>query len=58
MNLTAQLHAFRPWNEQETQDRAELVRRLESGEPLYSRRNPAAHLTGPAAGPAGLSQSL
>ncbi|WP_295752753.1 NUDIX hydrolase [uncultured Oscillibacter sp.] len=45
MNLTAQLHAFRPWNEQETQDRAELVRRLESGEPLYSRRNPAAHLT-------------
>lgn len=45
MDLIAQLNAFRPWNEQEEQDRAELLRRLESGEALYGRENRSAHLT-------------
>lgn len=45
MKLTAALRAYRPWNEQEARDRAELLRRLESGEELYSRENLSAHLT-------------
>lgn len=45
MELTAALEAYRPWNEQEARDRAELLRRLESGEELYSRENLSAHLT-------------
>ena len=45
MDLIAQLHAFWPWNAQERLDRAELLRRLESGEALYGRENPSAHLT-------------
>lgn len=45
MDLIAQLNAFHPWNEQEARDRAELLRRLESGEELYSRENASAHLT-------------
>lgn len=45
MDLIAQLNAFRPWNRQEERDRAELLRRLESGEALYGRENPSAHLT-------------
>lgn len=45
MDLTAALAAYRPWNEQEARDRAELLRRLESGEELYSRENLSAHLT-------------
>ena len=45
MDLLSQLRAFRPWNEQEERDRAELLRRLESGEALYGRENPSAHLT-------------
>ena len=45
MDLIAQLHAFQPCNAQEALDRAELLRRLESGEALYGRENPAAHLT-------------
>lgn len=45
MELTAALRAYRPWNEQEARDRAELLRRLESGEELYSRENLSAHLT-------------
>ncbi|MDO4314771.1 MAG: NUDIX hydrolase [Oscillospiraceae bacterium] len=45
MELTAALAAYRPWNEQEERDRAELLRRLQSGEELYSRENPSAHLT-------------
>lgn len=40
-----QVRAFRPWNEQEARDRAELLRRMEAGEPLLTRDNPAAHLT-------------
>lgn len=45
MDLIAQLNALRPWNEQEDRDRAELLRRLESGEALYGRENASAHLT-------------
>lgn len=45
MELLAALAAYRPWNEQEARDRAELLRRLESGEELYSRENLSAHLT-------------
>lgn len=40
-----QLQHFSPCNPQEAQDRAELLRRLESGEELYRRENLSAHLT-------------
>lgn len=43
--LAAALRAYRPWNEQEERDAAEIVRRLESGEALWTRANPSAHLT-------------
>ena len=43
--LLRQLRAFRPGNEQEERDRAELLRRLESGEALLTRDNASAHLT-------------
>ena len=45
MELLEQITAYRPWNEQEEQDRKELLRRLQSGEELYSRENLSAHLT-------------
>ncbi len=45
MDLTRRLQAYRPWNEQEARDRDELLRRLNTGEELYSRSNPSAHLT-------------
>lgn len=45
MDLLRELAAYRPWNAQEEQDRVELLRRLGSGEELYSRSNPSAHLT-------------
>lgn len=45
MELSAALAAYRPWNEQEARDREELLRRLQSGEELYSRENLSAHLT-------------
>lgn len=45
MDLIAELRAYRAWNEQEERDRMELLRRLDSGEELYSRENPSAHLT-------------
>ncbi len=43
--LRQQLIAYRPWNEQEEQDREELLRRLDSHEDLYTRANTAAHFT-------------
>ena len=43
--LAARLADYRPWNEQEARDAAELRRRLESGEGLWTRDNPSAHLT-------------
>ena len=45
MTLLEQLRAYRPWNGQEARDRDEMVRRLASGEALYTRDNPSAHLT-------------
>ena len=45
MNLTSVLKTYRPWNRQEEQDIAEILRRLEQGEELYTRNNAAAHLT-------------
>ncbi len=45
MDLISQLQIFHPWNEQEEHDRNELLRRLKSGEELYSRENASAHLT-------------
>ena len=45
MELLEQIRAFQPWNPQEEQDRAELLRRLGSGEALYTRDNASAHLT-------------
>ena len=43
--LAAALQAYRPRNEQEARDAAEIIRRLESGEDLWTRKNTAAHLT-------------
>ena len=43
--LAAALRAYRPRNEQEARDAAEIIRRLESGEDLWTRKNTAAHLT-------------
>ena len=45
MELLDAVTAYRPWNEQERWDREELLRRLRSGEALYTRDNRAAHLT-------------
>ena len=45
MDLLRELASYQPWNEQEERDRAELLRRLDSGEELYSRDNASAHLT-------------
>lgn len=45
MDLIQQLQQFSPCNPQEAQDRAELLRRLQSGEELYGRENLSAHLT-------------
>lgn len=45
MDLFSELSSYRPWNQQEAQDRQELLRRLQSGEELYSRNNASAHLT-------------
>lgn len=44
MNLYAALKEYKPWNQQEEQDVAEILHRLEHEE-LYSRENKAAHLT-------------
>ena len=45
MELIEQIRSFHPWNQQEEQDQAEILRRLESGEQLYTRANASAHLT-------------
>ena len=37
VTLLEELEAYRPWNDQEERDRAELLRRLRSGEALYTR---------------------
>ena len=45
MDLLNALEHFHPWNEQEARDRGELLRRIRSGEALWTRDNPAAHFT-------------
>ena len=45
MELSRQLAAYRPWNEQEERDREELLRRLGGREDLYTRDNASAHFT-------------
>lgn len=45
MDIFHDITAFRPWNEQEARDRDELLRRLQSGEALFSRDNASAHFT-------------
>ncbi|MDD3346633.1 NUDIX hydrolase [Oscillibacter sp.] len=45
MDLRSALEAYLPWNEQEQRDCREILRRLKSGEALFTRENPAAHLT-------------
>ncbi len=43
--LTERIRTYSPWNEQEERDQAEMLRRLDSGEPLLTRDNASAHLT-------------
>ena len=45
MTLEEALERYLPWNEQEERDRAEILRRLRSGEELSGRDNASAHLT-------------
>lgn len=45
MDFLRAVQAYQPWNEQEARDKAELLRRLESGEALLERSNLAAHMT-------------
>lgn len=45
MELAAQIAAYVPFNEQEAQDKALLLRWLDSGVDIYTRENAAAHLT-------------
>ncbi|MCI8810532.1 MAG: NUDIX hydrolase [Oscillibacter sp.] len=45
MDMIRQIQGFCPWNRQEERDRGELLRRLTSGEELYTRDNASAHLT-------------
>lgn len=45
MSILDNLEVYRPWNEQEARDVEELLRRLRSGEELYTRDNASAHLT-------------
>jgi len=45
MEILAQLKRYRPCNPQEERDLADLICRLESGEPLFDRTNTSAHIT-------------
>ena len=45
MKLIEDIEKFVPWNEQEVQDKKEFLRRLNSGEELFSRENLSAHIT-------------
>ncbi len=45
MKLFDEISNYQPWNEQEARDRLEILRRLGSGEALFTRENTAAHLT-------------
>lgn len=45
MDLLQTVKNYIPYNEQEVQDRIEILRRIRSGEELYYRDNTAAHIT-------------
>ncbi len=45
MELLEDLTRYIPWNEQEQQDKAQILSLLASGQELYTRENPIAHLT-------------
>ena len=45
MDLHTAFTEYLPWNSQEEQDRAEILRRLDHGDPLLTRENLGAHLT-------------
>lgn len=45
MNLAAEIEKYIPCNEQEERDKEEFLRRLKSGEELYTRENTSAHIT-------------
>ena len=45
MELTEDLARFVPWNEQEQRDKEQILSLLKSGQELYTRENPVAHLT-------------
>ena len=45
MDLIDKIEHYHPWNEQEKTDQKEFLRRLKSGENLYTRENLSAHLT-------------
>ena len=45
MDILEQLKHYRPYNPQEAADLAEMLRRLEQKEPLFSRDNLSAHFT-------------
>ena len=45
MELLDAIRTYRPWNAQEERDKAEILRRLESGESLLGRDNTSAHMT-------------
>lgn len=45
MDTLLALKTYRSWNQQEEHDLSEMLRRLETGEDLFSRENPSAHFT-------------
>lgn len=45
MKLISDIEKFIPWNEQEKNDKYEFLRRLRSGEELFTRDNCSAHIT-------------
>lgn len=45
MNLIEEIEKYEPFNEQEANDKTEFLRRLKSGEELYTRENASAHIT-------------
>ena len=44
-SLISQLKEYEPWNEQESADRDEIIRQLETAPDIFSRENKAAHMT-------------
>lgn len=45
MKLLKEIEAFKPWNQQEKQDKKELIRQLGESDRIFDRSNLAAHMT-------------